>query len=39
MLKIGSKAPEFELLDQHGAVHKLSDYLGKKGIDIFLPKG
>ena len=29
MLEIGTKAPDFELPDQNGEVHKLSDYLGK----------
>ena len=27
MLEIGTKAPDFELPDQNGEVHKLSDYL------------
>ena len=30
MLELGIKAPDFELPDQNGKVHKLSDYLGKK---------
>ena len=30
MLEVGKKAPDFELPDQNGEVHKLSDYLGKK---------
>ena len=30
MLEIGTKAPDFELPDQNGEVHKLSDYLLKK---------
>ena len=30
MLELGIKAPDFELPDQNGEVHKLSDYLGKK---------
>lgn len=38
MLEIGSKAPEFELLDQNGEAHKLSDYIGKKVILYFYPK-
>ena len=27
MLELGIKAPDFELPDQNGEVHKLSDYL------------
>ena len=38
MLELGIKAPDFELPDQNGEVHKLSDYLGKKNF-IFLSKG
>lgn len=38
MLKIGNKAPKFELPDQDGKVHKLSDYLGKKVLIYFYPK-
>ena len=38
MLEIGTKAPEFELQDQNGDLHKLSDYLGKKVILYFYPK-
>ncbi len=38
MLEVGTKAPEFELLDQNGEAHKLSDYLGKKVILYFYPK-
>ena len=30
MLELGIKAPDFELPDQIGEVHKLSDYAGKK---------
>ena len=30
MLELGIKAPDFELPDQNGEVHKLSDYLDKK---------
>ena len=29
MLEVG-KAPDFELPDQNGEMHKLSDYAGKK---------
>ena len=32
MLELGIKAPDFELPDQNGEVHKLSDYAGKKII-------
>ena len=30
MLESGTKAPDFELPDQNGETHKLSDYAGKK---------
>ena len=32
MLETGTKAPDFELPDQNGKVHKLSDYKGMKVI-------
>jgi thioredoxin-dependent peroxiredoxin len=38
ILKEGSKAPDFELLDQDGKKHKLSDYKGKKVVLYFYPK-
>ena len=38
MLETGTKAPDFELQDQNGKTHKLSDYLGKKVILYFYPK-
>jgi len=30
MLEVGIKAPEFELPDQNGKLHRLSDYAEKK---------
>ena len=30
MLEVGTKAPDFELPDQNGELHKLSEYLRKK---------
>ena len=38
MLNIGDLAPDFELSDQDGKTHKLSDYLGKKVVLYFYPK-
>ena len=38
MLELGIKAPDFELPDQNGEVHKLSDYLGKKIILYFFSR-
>ena len=38
MIEVGTKAPDFELPDQNGEVHKLSEYLGKKVILYFDPK-
>ncbi|NOQ91849.1 MAG: thioredoxin-dependent thiol peroxidase [Flavobacteriaceae bacterium] len=37
-LKIGDKAPEFEVNNQKGELIKLSDFLGKKVILFFYPK-
>ena len=39
MLEVGKKAPDFELPDQNGEMHKLSNYLDGKSNFIFLPKG
>lgn len=38
MLKIGDKAPEIELPDQNGKIHKLSDLKGKYVFIYFYPK-
>ena len=38
MLEVGTKAPDFELPDQDGNMHKLSDYTEKKVILYFYPK-
>lgn len=38
VLKVGSKAPSFQLKDQNGKTHKLIDYKGKKIILYFYPK-
>ena len=38
MLKIGVKAPDFELKDQNGQIHRLEDYRGKKIVLYFYPK-
>lgn len=38
MLKLGDKAPDFSLMNQEGAVIRLSDYQGKKVILYFYPK-
>ena len=37
-LNENSKAPDFELMDQDGKSHKLSDYKGKKVVLYFYPK-
>ena len=36
MLEVGIKAPDFELPDQNGKTHRLSDYTGKKVILLAL---
>lgn len=38
MLKAGDKAPYFELKDQDGVLHRLSDYDGKLLVLYFYPK-
>lgn len=38
MLNIGSKAPDFTLLDKDGKAVSLSDFLGKKVVLYFYPK-
>ena len=38
MLTIGMKAPDFTLVDQHGAQVSLSDFLGRKVVLYFYPK-
>lgn len=37
-LKIGDKAPNFELPDQRSASQKLTDFLGKKVLIYFYPR-
>ncbi|MHB2153793.1 thioredoxin-dependent thiol peroxidase [Calditrichota bacterium GD2] len=38
ILKTGSKAPDFELPDSEGKIHRLSDYRGKMVALYFYPK-
>ncbi|MDA8596382.1 thioredoxin-dependent thiol peroxidase [Flavobacteriaceae bacterium] len=38
MLKIGDKAPDFELLDQHGNTLNSKDYKGQSYVVFFYPK-
>ena len=38
MLEIGMKVPDFNLPDQNGKLHSLSEYKGKKLIIYFYPK-
>lgn len=38
MLEIGTKAPEFTLMDKDGKLVSLSDFLGKKVVLYFYPR-
>ena len=38
MLEVGRKAPDFNVPDQNGNMHSLSEYKGKKLILYFYPK-
>jgi peroxiredoxin Q/BCP len=37
-LKVGDKAPELDISDQNGNIHKIGDYQGKKVVLYFYPK-
>lgn len=37
-LNVGDQAPELDIKDQNGKVHKIADYKGKKVILYFYPK-
>lgn len=37
-LKVGDQAPELDIKDQNGRLHKIVDYKGKKVILYFYPK-
>ena len=37
-IKIGQKAPMFELIDQDGRIFSLEQYKGKKMVIYFFPK-
>lgn len=36
-IEVGQKAPEFEVSDHTGKVHKLADYRGKRVVLAFYP--
>ena len=38
MLKIGTKAPEFQLSDQAGETVNISDFKGQRVVVYFFPK-
>ena len=38
MLEVGTKAPDFQLLDKEGQPVRLSDFLGKKIVLYFYPR-
>ena len=38
LLEVGQQAPDFELPDAEGKMHKLSDYRGKKVVLYFYPR-
>lgn len=38
MLEVGTRAPDFELLNKDGDTVKLSDFLGRKVVVYFYPK-
>jgi thioredoxin-dependent peroxiredoxin len=38
MLKVGERAPEFEVLDHNGRTVRLADYRGQRVVLWFFPK-
>jgi peroxiredoxin Q/BCP len=38
LIDVGKKAPAFALKDQHGQLHRLSDYAGRPLVIYFYPK-
>lgn len=38
LIDVGERAPEFELMDQHGKTHRLADYAGRKLVIYFYPR-
>ena len=38
-LNLGSRAPDFELSDGEGKVHKLTDYIGNKKVALIFFRG
>ena len=38
LIEPGKKAPAFALKDQHGTLHRLSDYVGRPVVLFFYPK-
>ena len=38
MLKVGDRAPEFEVQDHEGRTHRSRDYAGKRFVLWFYPK-
>jgi peroxiredoxin Q/BCP len=35
MLKAGSRAPDFEIFDDHGDIFRLNDFAGKSVVVLF----
>ena len=38
-VQVGQTAPDFQLMDHHGIVHKLSGYRGKKNVVLVFYRG
>jgi peroxiredoxin Q/BCP len=38
MLAVGQRAPDFEVVDHNGKIHRSKDYAGKRFVLWFYPK-
>lgn len=38
-VQVGQVAPDFRLVDEHGTIHQLSQYRGKKNIVLVIYRG